>query len=101
LNTSKGLEKKERRRTPSTLEPQNLAHKKPKKTAGKPTIMDETSPLATQLKDAEQNLKTEKEKIRIFEKKINTLKKGRIILITRFKARKETIDNRNKNIIAV
>jgi hypothetical protein len=35
------------------VEPQNLAYKKPKKTAGKPTIINEISPLVTRFKNIE------------------------------------------------
>jgi chromosome segregation ATPase len=83
------------------VEPQNLAHKKPKKTAGEPTIVDKTSPLATRLKDAEQDLETEKEKVKALEKKIDALEEGRMVLIARLKAREETIGGRDGSIAAV
>ncbi len=44
------------------FERQNLARKKPKKTAEKPAIIDEDSLLVTRLKVAKQDLKTEKER---------------------------------------
>jgi hypothetical protein len=41
--------------------------------------MKKISPLVIRFKNIEQNLETEKEKIKIFEKKIDTLKKRKII----------------------
>lgn len=77
------------------VKPQNLVRKKPKKTTGEPAIMDEDSPLAARLKVAEQDLETEKEKVRALEKKIDTLEEGRKILTDRLEAREKTISGQN------
>ncbi|SRR6266498_202662 len=52
------------------IEPQNLIRKKPKKTAAEPAIIDEVNLLVTQLKTIEQDLETEKKKVRTLEKKL-------------------------------
>jgi hypothetical protein len=70
-----------------------LIYKKFKKTAEKSIIMDKIFPLAIRFKNAEQDLETEKEKIKILEKKINALKEGKIVLIIRFQTREEIIGN--------
>ncbi len=77
-----------------------MARKKPKKTPGKLTIINETSPLVTRLKDTEQNLETKKKKIRALEKKIDALEEEKIILIARLQAREETIGDRDGSIAA-
>jgi chromosome segregation ATPase len=80
------------------VKPQNLVRKKPKKTTGEPAIMDEDSPLAARLKVAEQDLETEKEKVRALEEKIDTLEEGRKILTDRLEAREKTISDQNWSI---
>jgi hypothetical protein len=75
------------------IEFQILIYKKFKKTAEKFIIINETFPLAIRFKNTEQNLETKKKNFLIFEKKIDTLKKRKIILITRFQAREEIINN--------
>jgi len=68
------------------VEPQDLARKKSNKTAGEPDIIDKVSLLTTRLKVADQDLETEKEKVRNFEKKIDALEEQRKNLINRLKA---------------
>jgi chromosome segregation ATPase len=77
-----------------------LACKKLDKTAAERATGDEISPSVNQLKVVEQDLETEKEKIRTLKKKIDALKERRKILTDGLNAREEMIDDRDGVIVA-
>lgn len=59
-------------------------------------MTDDASLLATWIEVAQQDLESEKEKVRILEKEIDTLKEARKILINRLKVRQETVGDRDE-----
>lgn len=81
-------------------EPQNVTRKKPKVTARQPTTVDNVSLLTTRLQIAQQDLESEKKKVRVLEKEIGTLKELRALLMDRLKARGETVAERDRSIAA-
>jgi hypothetical protein len=64
-------------------------------------VTDDASLLATWIEVAQQDLESEKEKVRILEKEIDTLKEARKILINRLKVRQETVGDRDESIALV
>lgn len=80
------------------IELQDSSRKKLKQTEGEPASMDDASLLATWIEAAQQDLESEKEKVRVLKKEIDTLKEARKMLINRLKARQDTAGDRGESI---